>query len=287
MISLERAREFSAFNDVAGFALACDAWGISHESGRRYLRRARQLSSAVDKIHATYTEANCLHTLASKSEVVGVIGDTHEPFCHKDYLGFVSKQFEKHGVTKVVHIGDLVDNHAISRHISEPNAMGAELEYERTLEGVARWAARFPDATLIQGNHDMIPMRQAKELGIPEQYVKDLTELWNLPKSWTVVDEIIIDDVYYKHGVGNSGVHPAYNLCKDMAMSSVMGHVHSAGGVKYRCSPNKLWFGLDVGCGINIKAYAFRYAKPFSRRPVLGCGIVHNCEYAQFIPMKL
>lgn len=268
-----------------------EEFGITLETLSRYLRLAKQDVSMEKQPlvfdGVTQYEPSSYEPSFKPNDIIGVIGDTHEPFCHKDYLGFVTKTFEKYGVTKVVHIGDLVDNHAISRHISEPNAMGAEKEYELTLNAVSKWVERFPELTVCEGNHDSIPARQAKELGIPELYIRNMSQLFNLPYTWNIVEEIVINDVYYQHGVGNGGLYGAANLAKIMSMSSVMGHLHSCGFCHYLSNPTKLWFGLAVGCGIDIKAYAFRYAKPFKRRPILGCGIVKSPVEAYFVPMHI
>lgn len=39
---------------------------------------------------------------------------------------------------------------------------------------------------------------------------------------------------------------------------------------------------MNVGCGLDITAYAMAYAKPFPVRPVLGCGVVLDGSYATF-----
>src|SRR5882672_3904939 len=38
--------------------------------------------------------------------IVGIIGDTHEPFTHKQYLDFCYDTFNKHKVNRLIHIGD-------------------------------------------------------------------------------------------------------------------------------------------------------------------------------------
>ena len=55
----------------------------------------------------------------SKKNVL-VIGDTHEPFCHPGYKAFCYEVANKFQCSEVVHIGDEVDNHAISYHESKP-----------------------------------------------------------------------------------------------------------------------------------------------------------------------
>lgn len=222
-----------------------------------------------------------------ESTVVGVIGDTHFPFVHPRYLDFCRDTFAEWGVGRVVHIGDIVDNHALSRHKTEPVADGVVTEYERAKAMVAEWAAVFPNMTVTIGNHDNINERQASELGMPASFLKTMPELYNMPDGWLVVDSIIIDDVLYKHGIGSGGMHGAYNSARRQCMSVVQGHTHSNAGVHNIATPQKLWFGMNVGCGIDINAYAFLYGKYMENRPILGCGIVESSTQAHFITMDL
>ena len=50
------------------------------------------------------------------SNNVGIIGDTHEPFCHKNYRNFCYEVFDRFACGNIVHIGDEVDNAALSYH---------------------------------------------------------------------------------------------------------------------------------------------------------------------------
>ena len=95
----------------------------------------------------------------------------------------------------------------------------------------------------------------------------------------------IIDEVLYEHGTGSSGKDAAMNLAIQKRISTVIGHVHSYAGVKWHSNPKSRIFGLNAGCGIDCKQYAFHYSKAFPVRPVLGCGIVFNGDYAAFVPM--
>ena len=64
-----------------------------------------------------------------------------------------------------------------------------------------------------------------------------------------------------------------------------MGHGHSFAGAFPIANKRKLMFGMNVGCGIDIGAYAFAYNKKDKFRPLLGCGIVFNPSYAIWVPM--
>jgi len=217
--------------------------------------------------------------------VTGIIGDLHAPFNHPNYLRFCKDTFDRFGATRYVCIGDIVDHHAISRFNAEPNARGAYDELDRAIEQVHNATSLFPTAKMCIGNHDAIPERQAATLGIGDRYLKSYHELLGLPKTWEIADEFIIDDVLYRHGINCLGKNGALNAAIQERMSLVMGHAHSFGGCNYAANKRSIIFGLNVGCGIDVDAYAFAYGKYDKLRPTLGCGIVFNSGYAIFVPM--
>lgn len=237
------------------------------------------------QIHDTVRRAIGRKKTSMAEKPIGVIGDLHAPFNHPNYLQFCIDTFKAHGVGQIVCIGDLVDNHALSRHPTEPCAMGAYAELDRALEQVELVVKAFPKAKMCQGNHDTIPLRQAATVGIGERFLKSFSEVFNLPKAWEISDEFIIDDVLYKHGVNCGGENGAVNAAKTECMSVVIGHAHSFAGCKYIVNPRNIRFGLSVGCGIDVQAYSFAYGKAMTRRPILGCGIVYNSGKADFVPM--
>ncbi len=273
----DRAVEVGMYCIEHGPMAASEHFDISYSTAER---RAREVKEAGRKA------AKRLR-LKREGTTVGVIGDTHFPFTHPNYLQFCRDTFAEYGVSQIVHIGDIVDNHAISRHKTEPVADGVMTEYEKAKNMVEEWAEVFPNMTITIGNHDNILERQASELGVPGAFLKSTHELYQMPDGWKVVESTIIDDVLYKHGVGSGGMHGAYNSARRQCMSVVQGHTHSYAGVKWISTPQKLWFGMSVGCGIDIDAYAFLYGKYMENRPVLGCGIVKNSQEAVFVPMDL
>jgi len=250
---------------------------IKPSSAERYMRLVNaQARKAARRLNMKRT-----------SNTVGVIGDTHFPFTHPRYLDFCRDTFAEYNVGQIVHIGDIIDNHALSRHKTEPVADGVITEFEKAKAMVEQWGEVFPNMTITSGNHDGIIERQAAELGVPSAFLKSNQELYKMPSGWKVVEDVIIDDVLYKHGIGSGGMHGAYNSARRQCMSVVQGHTHSFAGVKWISTPQKLWWGMSVGCGIDIDAYAFLYGKYMENRPVLGCGIVKNSTEAMFVPMDL
>jgi predicted phosphodiesterase len=218
---------------------------------------------------------------------VGIIGDTHEPFTHPDYRNFCYKTFEQFKVTKIVHIGDEVDNHALSYHEHNPNGDSAEAEAEKAMKAMEKWYKTFPNVDVIVGNHSALPHRQATTAGIPKRFMKAYEDVWEAPKGWKWHTDIDIDHVKYIHGIGSSGQLGAITRAIRSRQSTVIGHIHSFGGVSYQASDTDLIFGLNVGCGIDTRSYAFEYGKPFVNKPTLGCGIVIDGFRGIFYPMNL
>ena len=151
---------------------------------------------------------------------------------------------------------------------------------------VKPWHRAFPKAIVTMGNHDALPKRKAVTYGIPWGFFKpNLSDVYGTP-GWKWVTEIDIDDVKYLHGKGH-GKNAALNTANSEHMSICMGHAHSTPSIQFVASTKYRWFGMNSGCGLDIKAYAFDYQKRFSARPILGCGVVIDGVQPIFIPMEL
>ena len=151
-----------------------------------------------------------------KPKIVGIIGDTHEPFTHSQYRDFCYETFNKYKVTDIVHIGDEVDNHAISFHEHDPNGYSAGKEADIAQEAMNKWYNLFPKVNVIIGNHTALPYRQANSIGLPRKFIKTYEQIWNAPIGWKWDVELEIDHVLYRHGTGSSGQNGAINLAIEM-----------------------------------------------------------------------
>ena len=221
-----------------------------------------------------------------KRNAVLVVGDTHLPFEHRNYLEFCKEIHKRCKCDTVVHIGDLVDNHSISYHEHDPDGWSPEFEMKETDKHLKAWFKAFPKLYLCRGNHDALVDRKAKTIGLPKRCFAPYRDIWSLPEGWVDDFEFVIDDVLYKHGTGMSGRYAHIMAAERARMSTVIGHTHSSGGVEYLVSSKDCIFGMNVSCGIDRKKYAFAYGKDFPRKPVLGCGVVtDNGRYAQYFPM--
>lgn len=217
-----------------------------------------------------------------------IVSDTHAPFEHPGYLDFCVGVKKRVKCKRVVHIGDLVDNHAISYHEHNPDGWNPEGEMKAADEHLKPWFKAFPEVSLCLGNHDSLVDRKGKTVGLPKRCFKPFREMWKLPKGWKDDFEHIFDNVLYKHGTGMSGRYAHVTAAERARLSTVIGHVHASAGVEYIASSRDCIFGMNVGSGIDKKAYAFAYGKDFPRKPILGCGVVtDNGKFAQFFPMSL
>ena len=216
--------------------------------------------------------------------IIGIIGDTHCPGMRKGSVPFLPRTFDACGVDKVVHIGDLVDWNSISYHEKSPSLSNAGSEYKKAMKQVKELSKAFPSADWMIGNHDSLTQRQATTAGIPPECLKDYADLWEV--DWKVYPryyKLMIDGVLYSHGeTGSGGQEAALKQSKENFKSTVIGHHHANGGVKYYANEKFRIFGMSVGCGVDAKLLQFDYGRKFPRKPVLGCGIVINGKQAYF-----
>lgn len=208
-------------------------------------------------------------------EVVGIIGDTHLPYTNGRYLEFCFETFEANGVNRVIHIGDLIDHHALSFHDSEPTLKGARGERLDARKALAPWIEAFPEMEIVEGNHDRIPARQLKAIGMdPDVYLRSNADVYGYPEGWTEHEHIFSNGVLYHHG---ETCLPDFGYGKDARTrmcNTVSGHAHGNFGVAYTANSTRLVWGMGVGCGVDRRSMAFAYGKHFKKKPILGCGVV-------------
>lgn len=217
-----------------------------------------------------------------------VIGDTHCPCMRPQYLDFLLETYEAWDCDRVVHIGDLVDNTALSFHTKNPRLKNPISEREEALRQIAELTSHFPEVDLMLGNHDALPYRWATEVGVPTEYLRDPANLWDLPSGWNVhgrFDQLVIDDVIYQHG--DRGRSSALLNAKDEFRSVVQGHHHSKAGVNFHANKGFRIFGMQVGCGVDDSVLAMEYGKKYTSKSIIGCGVVLDGLTPVFEPMHL
>lgn len=219
-----------------------------------------------------------------------VIGDTHAPAMREGYVDFLREIYGSWNCDRVVHIGDVVDFGAISYHEKDPESPSPIEEFRKAKEQVAELYSAFPDAVVMTGNHDALPRRKATTIGIPNNLIREYSDIWETPRwEWRPrFSTYSIDGVLYAHGDrGKGGINAAMKNAKDHFASWVQGHLHGQGGVTYFANESTIIFGMSVSTGIDIDSLAMKYGQKFNQKPLVGCGVVLDGVHAIYEPMRI
>jgi hypothetical protein len=207
-----------------------------------------------------------------ENENVLVIGDIHEPFSLDGYLEFCLEKYKEFNCTRVVFIGDIIDNHYSSYHETDPNGYSGGQELELAINKIKNWYQNFPVADVIIGNHDRLIMRKAQTSAIPKEWIKNYEDVLNVP-GWKFSDRIVINNIQFIHGEAGT----ARTKCKSDMQSTVQGHLHTQAYTEFFVGSSYKVFGSQVGCGIDFEAYSMAYAKR-GKKPAIGCMVILNSE---------
>ncbi len=199
-----------------------------------------------------------------------IIGDLHSPWILNGYLEFCRNLQEKYNCGKVIFIGDILDSHAWSFHTHNPDGMSVNDELNKAIEELKPFYHTFPVATCLFGNHDLLIARKAMDAGLSQRFIKDFGSVVEAPSTWTFAHEHVENNVKYIHGSTGNAIKRA----KDERVSICQGHLHSQCFVEWAVSEKDAIFGLQVGCGLDKSAYAFEYAQPFPKKPIISAGVV-------------
>jgi|TARA_R100001443_G_C3354080_1_gene177498 hypothetical protein len=232
-------------------------------------------------------EEKLIKKLRSKeSSNVLVVGDLHAPFIREGYLEHCISVYEKYNCNQVVFIGDIIDNHYSSYHDADPDGYGAGEELDRAISHIQPWYKQFPEAKVCIGNHDAIICRKAFSSGISNRWIRDYDEVLGT-SGWVFKQEHNIDGVTYVHGTGSSGKGATKRL-REWHTSIVQGHIHTEAFVDWYCNKEHKLFAMQVGCGVDDRSYAMAYAKNFTKKYIVSCGVVlDNGTLPIVIPMNL
>ncbi len=216
-----------------------------------------------------------------------LMSDTHFPYHHPDYLEFLVAVKKKYKPTEVFHLGDLVDNAALNYHEKIPEMNDQTFEMGETYEEIQRLAEYFPVMKILVGNHDKLPLRKARTIGLHSRYIKDNTEVFDMPKTWTFHNEVIVNmqdgrDLMLRH---NLTKHP-FKTAEHYETCYAQGHYHEDFLVWWKMDNKLNVWGATVGSLVDDTALAMEYNKSNLKRPVLGCMVVQN-GVPKLIEMKL
>jgi hypothetical protein len=219
-----------------------------------------------------------------------IIGDFHAPAGEISYIKQISDYIKhlskfKANKIKVIQMGDLLDAKAWSKYPKGPSDDNAQLEWDRAVIQLDKFAQLIPEMTIISSNHDIRLMKSATSAQLPRQMVKTLAEIFDYPGwNWHLSEKpLVIDNVAYVHGDGIVGNTMGLKAIR-MGMSVVMGHSHVA-SLQYYNHYDREIFGMEVGCTVDSDNAAFNYAIKNTKRHWHGFAIIQD-GVPHLIPLK-
>ncbi len=256
------------------------------EYGKR-LRLTPDEAELIESIRSHQVKRLGMEPIVNAENRILIIGDLHAPFIKEGYLDHCIEIGCKYDTTHTIFIGDVVDNHYSSFHSTDPDGYGSGEELDRAVDQLKEWHAAFPSADVVMGNHDRIIMRKAFASGISSRWIRDLSDVLETP-TWRFDLSFEYNDVLYIHGEGGGGEKGAMMKALNKRKSVVQGHWHTQNHINWNVSEVDRIFGMQIGCGIDDKAYALAYAKYNIRRSILSCGVVlDNGKLPILEPMRL
>lgn len=222
--------------------------------------------------------------MSKKSENYLVISDTQIPF-HAgkalDFCKYLKKTFNVSD-ENVYHVGDELDQYFGSQWKRHPDMRhSAVTEIRDSIDELKRWYLAFPRCKVAISNHMLRWMNKAVESEIPSVLMRKYQEVIEAPKAWVWADEWLIkaEKMPFRviHGLGYSGERGHIQASLDKSISTVIGHLHSFGGIAHVRMINnvKIW-AANAGCLIDTEAHAFHYGRYQRRQPTLGAVVVLN-----------
>lgn len=252
---------------IAKFAKAT---GTKQERVRHALDRLAAQSAHDDELR----HLESLPRIPAGKETVLAISDMHKPFSHPDTDDFLDAVAQKYAPTRIVCLGDELDEHAISQHVKDMDAMGADDEISLGIHEMESIYELFPKVDVCLSNHGSRPFRQAAQIGLPSKFLRTYKEFMQAPAGWNWEAKFRIDDWVYEHGEAVGGKHVALNYVEAEMCNVAFGHTHTAAGIQYALRNSRMVIGMACSCLIDPVRYAFAYAKKNARRAMLGTGVV-------------
>jgi len=202
-----------------------------------------------------------------------LIGDCHFPYAHRKAISFIKKIKKEYQIDMAVHMGDEVDNHAISFHDSDADLHSAGDELLKALIKIKELEAVFPKLYLCDSNHGSLALRRLKRHGIPMKYLKSLQDIYGTP-NWEWHESYKLrtaaGPVYLCHGKSAS----YGKLCKEVGMSTAQGHHHGKFEITWHQSATTEKFNCFTGCLIDRDSLAFAYGQNNLAQPILGSVVI-------------
>jgi len=215
-----------------------------------------------------------------------VISDTHCPYQHPQAIKFLAAIKDKYKPDRIIHIGDEIDNHAMSYHDSDPALFSAGDELKKAREVIWKIEELFPKVDVIESNHGSLWYRKAKTHGIPREAIRSYESILDT-KHWKWHFELTIrlpngQPCYFHHGRSANSLVASQHR----GMPIVQGHYHEKFNIQYWGTTERLNWGMNVGCLIDDSTLAFVYNNSNLKRPIIGCGMIIDSQ-PKLIPLVM
>jgi hypothetical protein len=209
-----------------------------------------------------------------------VISDLQIPFEAEGALAFcrrVAREF-KIDSDHILCVGDEVDQYFGSAYEKDVNQkITARDEILWSQQKLFAWYRAFPKVKVAISNHGLRWAKRAFDAEIPKDLIKPYQQVIKAPRGWQWKDEWLIKAKHpfrMIHGMGYSGMNGHRNAAIDGGISTLIGHLHSHGGISHVNNGGKEVWGMNVGCLIDCESFAFAYGKYSRTKPTLGVGVV-------------
>jgi hypothetical protein len=209
-----------------------------------------------------------------------VISDLQVPFEASGALDFCVRLAKDFRIDQdhVLCVGDEVDQYFGSAFAKDPDQkISAREEIEETLARLNRWYRYFPKVKVAISNHGLRWAKRAFDAQIPSDLIRPYQEVIRAPKGWQWRHEWVIKARHpfrMIHGMGYSGMNGHRTAAIDSGISTLIGHLHSHGGVSHVNNGSRPLWGMNVGCLIDPESFAFAYGRYSRAKPTRGVGVV-------------
>ena len=222
----------------------------------------------------------------AKNSRVLVISDTHAPYQHPDTIKFLKAIKDKYNPDRVIHIGDEIDNHAMSFHPSDQSLYSAGDELKAAREVIWQIEELYPKVEVMESNHGSMAYRKAMVAGIPKEILRPYHTVLDV-KNWTWHPDLTItlpskQRCYFHHGKSANSL----TFLKDTQLCCVQGHYHEKYNIQYHGTADQLTWVIATGCLIDDHSLAFAYNNVNLKRPIIGCSIILDSQ-PHLLPMVL
>lgn len=203
------------------------------------------------------------------------IPDTHFPYQHPNFFVDLARHIRYFKPTHIVHMGDIADFHAISRHDPDPDGPDILTEMKMARETILKFKRMIPKAVdfrLCIGNHDNRIEKRASNNGIPKIFLKEFRDVLVLPDTWNIALEHYIGDIAFMHGKSNLRGKTAMIY----GCNVVQGHFHSMLDISYHQTPRKMVWSVFAGSAADDKSLAMAYGQNSLNKGAYGFVLIED-----------